>query len=1565
MAVRLATVAALTLLAASGAAAQSFRGLGFSDPGATTSVSRGISDDGRAVTGSGTGGFSWSASTGFIGLPGENGFTFSGVPGGASENGRFVAGTSEGGGIQRRAVRWTVGTGAASLQVLPADPAQSNIALATDVSANGNVIVGQYRTQIQGPTTLETTFVPARWVGGSLEPLAMNASEYRTGRAVAVSRDGSVAVGDVDPRSGGTVAARWGGGGLTVLGTLPGGTLSTATDVDATGAHVVGWSIGGGIRNAFRWTPAGGMVGLGWPAGFSTSEATTVSADGSVVGGRLNNFFAALWTEEHGWRLLRDLLVERGLGEQIEGWQLTWISAISADGQTIAGQGINPTGQTEAFVASLTGVPEIVVNDARDLPDADPDDEVCDVDLAEGGLQCTLRAALQTANADEGEQAVAIGFDLDGEGPHVIALGSLLPTIARPVEIDGTTEPDYAPATDDTPAMPSVFITGSAGARRGVVVAADSSLVRGLGFGGFDIAALDISPSAGAGPHRVEACWFGLNEAGSGTTPNAVGLRVREASGVVLGGAAEAQRNVFAAHTVAAVQTTGTGLTIRGNGFGVTPDGTAALPDAVAIESIGSTGLVVEGNTILGVQAGVRLTGEENAPTVGARVVGNVLGLLPSNQIPPAGPSTGFGVLVENATDTVVGGAAEETGRAPGNVIAGWNTGVFVAGGENGRGVGTRIAGNLIGTDTTGTAARPNAAGVGIVGRAADTRVGGWAPGERNVISGSTAASGRGVGVAVTAGDGTVFTGEPTGTVVAGNFIGTDVTGTEEIGHQRWGVYVGPFPSGGTGGVSDVTIGATAGQSGGAPAALRRNVILGAGEANVRIDRAGAASGAPVRVVGNHIGLDAAGNGGIDQSTVGSATRAGVWVSGTARATVGGAGDDGNTVGGHRVGIWMDADGGHVVGNRIGTDPPGLLRRANLIGVGVSGPGVSVGVAPDGSALGNVISGNILAGPNSSTETQGVGLVVASRSLIEAFLTDGTAARVAPALHDPGDAHARRRAPVSSAVRHGDDPPVTGAVVAHNLIGTTAAGDAPVVPNDERNRTYGVWVSWGAVDTQVYANTISGNGRGLAISPTTNADGRTDVPTGTRVAGNRLGLAAATDALVPNRVWSLGASGAPGTVIGAEAVAGQGANLITGTGTEGSGLPPFVFAPGVLLIHPDDAPDGWPAGQVTLRQNRIWGNEGLAITYDPDLGVTPNDPGNTDGVASFDQPVLYQAVDDGSALAVVGTTNGPMTVEVFADRPCDALGHGEGRLYLGTLTSSPEGAFAGTVGRPPFSDWRISATGTNVNGTTSEMSRCTAVSAPGEAVAFAVGPGQTPTVDGPGVTVTVTTNPFAPGDDARRAEGTLYVARHEGAADDGAFEGAATSGDGTTVTPDGVQRQQFWSVLADGLDGITYEACLRYDGLFSLPVPGQIVVVTRSSRGEAWTPHASALRTAGGASYVCAGGLTAFGEVAIGADMAVNPVPTPEAPEAPAAFALAAWPNPSPGAVTLSVSVPEASGVRVEAFDALGRRVATVHDGSLGAGVHGLRLAGLSPGVYVVRASSGTDVAVQRLTVVR
>ena len=79
------------------------------------------------------------------------------------------------------------------------------------------------------------------------------------------------------------------------------------------------------------------------------------------------------------------------------------------------------------------------------------------------------------------------------------------------------------------------------------------------------------------------------------------------------------------------------------------------------------------------------------------------------------------------------------------------------------------MQGNLIGVDASGNASMGNNEGVRIFNGSNNT-IGGAVPGARNIISGN-----RWSGVDITASDGVSVSGN----VVQGNFIGTDVTGSD------------------------------------------------------------------------------------------------------------------------------------------------------------------------------------------------------------------------------------------------------------------------------------------------------------------------------------------------------------------------------------------------------------------------------------------------------------------------------------------------------------------------------------------------------------------------------------------------------------------------------------------------------------------------------------------------------------------------------------------------------------------------------------------------------------------
>ena len=97
-------------------------------------------------------------------------------------------------------------------------------------------------------------------------------------------------------------------------------------------------------------------------------------------------------------------------------------------------------------------------------------------------------------------------------------------------------------------------------------------------------------------------------------------------------------------------------------------------------------------------------------------------------------------------------------------------------------------------------------------------------------------------------------------------------------------------------------------------------------------------------------------------------------------------------------------------------------------------------------------------------------------------------------------------------------------------------------------------------------------------------------------------------------------------------------------------------------------------------------------------------------------------------------------------------------------------------------------------------------------------------------------------------------------------------------------------------------------------------------------------------------------------------VPNEEAPELPETVALHQnYPNPFNPSTAIGFDLPEASKVRLEVFDLLGKKVATVTDGFYAAGRHTATFdaAHLPSGTYLYRLIVGQQVITHKMTLVK
>lgn len=146
-------------------------------------------------------------------------------------------------------------------------------------------------------------------------------------------------------------------GSMVGLGDLPGGAYSSeARSVSANGAIIVGAATSAAGPEAFRWTESGGMVGLGdLPGGAYSSSAWGVSADGTKIVGEGRTAAgrtAFLWDDVHGMRDLNRVLTD-DYGVDLRGWHLSQAASIDASGKIITGNGVNPEGESQAWVVDL------------------------------------------------------------------------------------------------------------------------------------------------------------------------------------------------------------------------------------------------------------------------------------------------------------------------------------------------------------------------------------------------------------------------------------------------------------------------------------------------------------------------------------------------------------------------------------------------------------------------------------------------------------------------------------------------------------------------------------------------------------------------------------------------------------------------------------------------------------------------------------------------------------------------------------------------------------------------------------------------------------------------------------------------------------------------------------------------------------------------------------------------------------------------------------------------------------------------------------------------------------
>ncbi len=328
------------------------------------------------------------------------------------------------------------------------------------------------------------------------------------------------------------------------------------------------------------------------------------------------------------------------------------------------------------------------VNRIFDDSDMNPGDGSCDTNPKDPVTWCTLRAAIQEANATPG--ADTINFAIEQTGVQTIEPNSPLPIITDPVTIDGYTQPGASANTlaEGNNADLKIQLNGiDAGANvSGLEIRASNSTIKGLVINRFSSHGVIIRGSGVTG-NFIEGNFIGTNVGGTEDRGNTSGVVISGAANNIIGGTQPAQRNVISGNTGGA---------------------TGGFPGVLISDS---SGFGATGNQVMGNYIGTTADGTED--------LGN----------------TGDGVIIREASDrdvsdSTVGGATSGAR----NVISGNKNGVSISGSGA---TDNKVEGNFIGTAADGTGDLGNDLDGVFIADAPNNTIGGTASGAGNRISGN------------------------------------------------------------------------------------------------------------------------------------------------------------------------------------------------------------------------------------------------------------------------------------------------------------------------------------------------------------------------------------------------------------------------------------------------------------------------------------------------------------------------------------------------------------------------------------------------------------------------------------------------------------------------------------------------------------------------------------------------------------------------------------------------------------------------------------------------------------
>jgi hypothetical protein len=905
---------------------------------------------------------------------------------------------------------------------------------------------------------------------------------------------------------------------------------------------------------------------------------------------------------------------------------------------------------------------EIVVDSTANKSDIDLNDEKCETEDGD----CTLRAAIQEANVSNNVTLITFDEAITLIQPDV----PLPPLTASNTHIIGTG------VTLDGSNIEGDYLTIGFN-----MIGSSYNIIQGLTITGFSYG-IYIDGKSGEARYNV------IGEIpGDPVLAKYRNTIIENGTGIGISGA-DAHHNTISGNFVGLES----GNTFAGNDFYGVNIVNGAHDNLVG--SISGSGHWNGGNVIGGNSVGVMISG-----AFYNHVSGNYIGVT-KNGMNPRGNSEGIRIK-SGAANNYIGIAP--SGEGSFNLIsASISDGIVIDTADH-----NIVAGNLIGTDIVGTSDLGNRFGIYIGGVSTYNIIGTNGDGtadadEGNLISGNDK---DGMWISNQAGS---FN------IIAGNFVGTDLTGTSIIPNGMAGVTIsGDSNRIGTNGdgVSD---------------ALEGNVISGNGTTGLFV------SSENNWIAGNFIGTDPTG-----MIALGN-TFDGIRFNHDGDNNIIGTNGDGmfdaaerNIVSGNAVGMngssGIEIYGDHnvIAGNYVGTDATGAAplpnnqygitladgASSNLIGTNADGTadaaeanlisgngwmGVLISEAYFNQVSGNLI-GTDLTGtsaiPNNASYNEQVGAVDLAYGASNNFIgtnSDGNGDGLEGNLIS-GNAH-------WGVLIGGGIGPATDNVVAGNFIGTDISGTAALA------NPGGILVRENASLTRIG----------------TDGDGNSDSAEANLIAGNTsYGIwVAGQDTLIAGNLIGTDISGlaplghnlygvyfADGALTGEIGGSEQRANTIAYSGRDG------VYI------------DGPTPNQIVITYNSIFSNDESAI--DLQFGTsgewfTPNDPGDLDSgpndILNF--PELTSAVALPNSITIDGIIGDGLPgtnflIQAFDNATCDSPSqHGEGKTYLGSVNTLTNGSgfalFQLNIQASVPAGHFITSTATTA-GKTSEFSECVEV----------------------------------------------------------------------------------------------------------------------------------------------------------------------------------------------------------------------------------------------------------------